>query len=1034
MKGISVAILGVIMLVMIIVVVVPAILIFDSTPSFSVQGSKQSSGYRDLQQLQLQEVFKGDPNIFYNATVKVAPTLKFSYESIPLPMNITEIMYFNTSYDNWIPIYNETVISGNETIQIPQHVTYSPIIIVTSAGNIFFLSPNSSVTSESLAPGSGTIYIAFVALAVEKTPSGPKIYPVTVEDQVGSTVYHTPFFLQIQPSGTLQVVDMNQTVFLEQYSLTGIFQNWSIAPYTEGTANPYNGVVTTITAAGSIVVTQYYLLTTTKYQVSIGENGFYFTPNGVSPGGGVKLTSDNQSLTIYVDGKPYILNSSYNQIPLQLTYGYHVVQFPTPVNNSFDYTHGSKTVKYGQINELTLASSSSFTTTGGIQIKSVSGGSVDIYVTGSGSLTAHYTSIKTLYLTCIENDFILPPGSTLNGNNTPVLGDIAGQLFQIGSTIYGPTNDYQIEKVYFPAGSYTISAWYLDVLNGSFIINNQYYNVLESNPKSIQYTPLTGSPSSLRQGSSFTVSSPGTLVMFQQYILGGVPLVVLSRERKEKVNIRKALTSAISLIIILILLLILAVPLLLSVQNSAQNGQVASAIAQQYIYLHQRQQVAVTQGHPSIFYDGAHGTVDFLYSNGTFTPPVNMIVSYILYFNGVSWGNVTGLNYPLNITKDQLVHLPSYVQGKPLLVATTYGDLFIVYPNQSIGPVSSLANGGVTFLASIKQGALTLSPYANLTTNIYGSFQNYTIPVNFPNQSGTFIAKVPEYVFYETPSGSIVTGQFSQWTVVQGQASLNSSTSNVVKVGLVGQPAVIQALYNALQSTVNLKVTTNSPNPIAVIVDGQQVVVSSTNPGSVTINAGFANITLPSQYLQENVSSGGVINCYYFSSFTTPSGTSTSSSYVFFITPSLSNPQVSVNFSPGHSWYRVTFQYSYYDNAYGVSAPPNVSFIQNCPGIAPFYSVQAYLNSTGYNYGSSYYVEGGKYKVGGLGLTYEGYYATVYYVNGQFQTYNTINWDPYYITVSNQPGKHIQPGQLITINSPVTITFYYAYTEGLNSI
>jgi hypothetical protein len=119
-----------------------------------------------------------------------------------------------------------------------------------------------------------------------------------------------------------------------------------------------------------------------------------------------------------------------------------------------------------------------------------------------------------------------------------------------------------------------------------------------------------------------------------------------------------------------------------------QQNVVSSSIYNNYVYLKNLQLNQVVTGHPSIYYSGT--TICFEYSNGTFVPPSNLTIVGILYLNpntGV-WSNITTLTYPIVISKGQTLTLPSNVEGDPIIIVTSLGNIFFLSPGSSIGPFS----------------------------------------------------------------------------------------------------------------------------------------------------------------------------------------------------------------------------------------------------------------------------------------------------------------------------------------------------------
>ena len=142
MKGLSIPIAFLIFFIILIVILIPTLIIFNQLGYYSSQGRVQGSVYVQQQEQQNIQIYKGNPRIYYNSST--SPYLLFNYTSIPAPLNITEIYYYNGSM--WVPVlHGSIVISENAKYPLPPSAFNKPVIIVTSLGNIYYLPPNTSV-------------------------------------------------------------------------------------------------------------------------------------------------------------------------------------------------------------------------------------------------------------------------------------------------------------------------------------------------------------------------------------------------------------------------------------------------------------------------------------------------------------------------------------------------------------------------------------------------------------------------------------------------------------------------------------------------------------------------------------------------------------------------------------------------------------------------------------------------------------------------------------------------------------------------
>ncbi|MBB5254091.1 hypothetical protein [Sulfurisphaera ohwakuensis] len=461
---------------------------------------------------------------------------------------------------------------------------------------------------------------------------------------------------------------------------------------------------------------------------------------------------------------------------------------------------------------------------------------------------------------------------------------------------------------------------------------------------------------------------------------------------------KKGLTSTIALLILIIVLLVVIVPFLMYLQYLQQSSQVSSAVVNNYAVLKQLQQSAVVSGHPAIYFEGGtvKGSIFFEYTNGTFVPPVNLTVISILYLNNGVWTNITSFKYPIVINQTAALSLPPYASNVPIVIVTSLGNIFYLTPNSSLGPYSPASKGGVEIAAQIYMKNNIYSPIANISTNITGQFKNYSLPIMFPNQTGTFAAKVPQYVYYELPNGTVITGIFHNWYVI-GKAILNSSSSEGIKVTLEGSSVVLIANYTELIVPITLNVQVIEPNapsiaPITIEINGQSYQV----PANIRVDAGYISVYIPQNYELFNNTlseSNGYIYEYKYQYSEYQNKIYNIPSYILFISPTASNPTLYIYYT----------EYAYY-----------VYITINCvngPG-----GMVLHLNGTQYNYGKSYWIMAGYYEAN---------------PTGSFNSYSGLAYNPSYITYLNEKIS-LEPPLLvfpIDITEPGTITVYYTEVQ-----
>ncbi|AHC51885.1 hypothetical protein SUSAZ_07980 [Sulfolobus acidocaldarius SUSAZ] len=458
----------------------------------------------------------------------------------------------------------------------------------------------------------------------------------------------------------------------------------------------------------------------------------------------------------------------------------------------------------------------------------------------------------------------------------------------------------------------------------------------------------------------------------------------------------KAISAPITFAIILVIGILLLIPFLTYVTYLSQSNQISQAQFNNYVYLKNLEQQRAVSGRPGVYYNGS--SLFILYSNGTFVPNSSIIVVGILYLNNLGvWQNITSLKYPIILNKTASINLPSNVAGKPIILVTSLGNIFFLQPGSSIGPYSnSISKGGVTIISQIYTSSQIYSTSINITSNINGKFSNYTTPITFSNQTGTFQVRAPKYIYYiNSKTGRVITGVFSNWQIL-GSGTVNSTTTQGITVTLQGKPAILIANYSQLIQNVSLSITTNAKFSVVVNINGVSYTVNN-GVLLVTVPAGYVNFTVYTlQGNDTSLKSSGIIKHYKFNTINYNGNSYVTNSQLLFLPPN-SNllPYVQINYINDYNYYQVTFN-SYYDS------PP--------PG-----GVDVYLNGTEYNYGETYWIIGGNYSFGPTGI---------------FTGYQTYQAKEVTIAENNVIVKYYYFPDIpsyILINQPMTITVYYDY-------
>jgi len=475
--------------------------------------------------------------------------------------------------------------------------------------------------------------------------------------------------------------------------------------------------------------------------------------------------------------------------------------------------------------------------------------------------------------------------------------------------------------------------------------------------------------------------------------------------------LNRGLSNAVSVIIIILLLVSLAIPVLYYLMNISQANVNNALVSNNYIYLQDLQNEQVTTGHPSFFYSGNYIYVE--YTNGTFVPRSNITIVSILYLNSNGlWVNITDLKYPIVLSSDQALQLPSYAQGRPVIIVTSLGNVYFLQPGSAIGPYSStVSSGGVEILTQIytPSGPITVS--TNVTTNITGTFKNYTTPVGFPNRTGTFVVKAPQYVYYQEPNGSIITGVFENWALI-GKAAVNGTNTLAIRVTLENSPLVLIANYTPLLSYITLTIQTTDKNVgVNVSVDGSPYTVYGS--ATIQIPAGYLNVTvLTLQFNDTTQETNGVIKYYTFKNIAYNGKAYVTPSAILFAPPKTSE-SLYINYVNKYNYYYVTFKgYNLIVNGYDLTGDVNVV-----------------LNGTVYNYWQSYWIIGGNYSASYTGVVLPNPYYGFF---GFFGTYSNYTYDVIKLKIVTPQGSQTYnfpniPSYLY-INSPMTVNAYYGTT------
>ena len=188
MKGVSVAVAMVILLVVLMVVLVPALIFLNDVRVYSYQGRFQGSAMAQIQEQQDNQVYRGNPTIYYNSSIH--PSLEFFFGSVPTQVNISQIYYYNGTM--WVPVLQTNIIVASDVaLPLPSKAFNKPVIVLTALENVYLLNPNTSTPLlPPSSPGKYPLYILAFApspLSTNNKCFSPPRFVVDIQFQ-GETV------------------------------------------------------------------------------------------------------------------------------------------------------------------------------------------------------------------------------------------------------------------------------------------------------------------------------------------------------------------------------------------------------------------------------------------------------------------------------------------------------------------------------------------------------------------------------------------------------------------------------------------------------------------------------------------------------------------------------------------------------------------------------------------------------------------------------------------------------------------------------
>lgn len=223
--------------------------------------SMVSNDYEHLKDLQVSQVEVGSPSILYTGSLLIVLYSNSTYGSTNF--SVTGILYLNTSgvWKNVTTLKYPIVATGFTVIPLPSSAQNRPIIVVTSLGNLFFLTPNSGIGAAQSRFGK-TNGFGVTILAQATTNNGQQVIPMitnlVVSNVTGTpTTYSTPVLLNYTPAHFYVQVPL-KTTLPSIGSIT--FSNWVVignAKYNISTGTSYSTIYINMLGSSVVVIANY---------------------------------------------------------------------------------------------------------------------------------------------------------------------------------------------------------------------------------------------------------------------------------------------------------------------------------------------------------------------------------------------------------------------------------------------------------------------------------------------------------------------------------------------------------------------------------------------------------------------------------------------------------------------------------------------------------------------------------------------------------------------------------------------------------
>lgn len=475
MRGLSNSISMLILLMLILVLFVPVMLYLSAVSQNSSAISTIQNNYVYLHNLQKSQIETGHPAIYYNGSIIYLEYTNGTFEP-PSNLTIVGILYLSSTgiWENITTFKYPLVISQGESLQLPSYTSGHPIIIVTSLGNLFFLTPGSAIGPYGISGKGGVEILAQIY-------TNGAVYSVSTN--VTTNIYGNSFKNYTVPTefpnitGTFEAT-VPMYVYYENSKgqiITGVFHNWAILGKASVNSTNTQGIRVTLEGFPVVLIANY---TELIQQETIC----------------VESTDSNVPITVNLDGQNYTVEGN-----TQLTVPAGYINFTVYTYQFNDTSNESNGVIYHYVYEDTTYNGKTYTQFSMILfIPPNPSTTPTIYVKYQNNFNYYEVEISAIYK---SYKGLPPPGSVvfvlfLNGtvydygNSYWIIGGkyiiCPTRVFLENELInYGP-----VEYQYSYSNGTTFTYYFPDL--PAYVIINQPMEIIIYYNYNMQYYPLQG--------------------------------------------------------------------------------------------------------------------------------------------------------------------------------------------------------------------------------------------------------------------------------------------------------------------------------------------------------------------------------------------------------------------------------------------------------------------------------------------------------------------------------------------------------------